>query len=72
MKKQLMVLAVTLSMSLATVLAEAKTFTWSASLDVLSMDPYSTNNSFTTSFVTRRFLWKRSNASASRRCRHCA
>ena len=51
MKKHVMVLAMTLSMSLATVLAEAKTFTWSASLDVLSMDPYSTNNSFTTSFI---------------------
>jgi peptide/nickel transport system substrate-binding protein len=31
--------------------AAARTFTWTASLDALSMDPYSTNNSFTNAFM---------------------
>ncbi|HET9977793.1 MAG TPA: ABC transporter substrate-binding protein, partial [Burkholderiaceae bacterium] len=31
--------------------APNQTLTWSASLDALSMDPHSTNNSFTNAFV---------------------
>ena len=52
MKKQLMAFGLALSMTLGSAVAEAKTFTWAASLDVMSMDPYSTNNSFTNSFMT--------------------
>jgi peptide/nickel transport system substrate-binding protein len=51
MKKQLMAIGMALSIALGAVVAEAKTFTWTSSLDVLSMDPYSTNNSFTTAFI---------------------
>jgi peptide/nickel transport system substrate-binding protein len=51
MKKQLLALGLALSMTLGSAGAEAKTFTWTASLDVMSMDPYSTNNSFTNSFM---------------------
>ena len=51
MKKQLMAFGMALSMLFGAAAAEAKTFTWTASLDALSMDPYSTNNSFTTAFV---------------------
>ncbi|HEY3048487.1 MAG TPA: ABC transporter substrate-binding protein, partial [Polaromonas sp.] len=32
--------------------AGAATFTWSSNLDALSMDPHSTNNSFTNAFVS--------------------
>src|SRR4051794_11075110 len=49
MKKHLLA-AITLSLALACT-ADAKTFTWSSSLDALSMDPYSTNNTFTNSFM---------------------
>ncbi len=51
MKKQLLALGLALSMTLGSAAVEAKTFTWTASLDVMSMDPYSTNNSFTNSFM---------------------
>jgi peptide/nickel transport system substrate-binding protein len=51
MKKQLLALGLALSMTLGSAGVEAKTFTWTASLDVMSMDPYSTNNSFTNSFM---------------------
>jgi peptide/nickel transport system substrate-binding protein len=51
MKKSLMAFAAALCLASAIVHAQPKTFTWSASLDVLSMDPYSTNNSFTTAFI---------------------
>ncbi|UUZ78236.1 ABC transporter substrate-binding protein [Polaromonas sp. P1(28)-13] len=51
MKKQLLALGLALSMTLGSSGVEAKTFTWTASLDVMSMDPYSTNNSFTNSFM---------------------
>ncbi len=51
MKKQLMALATVWCIGFAAVVAEAKTFTWTSSLDALSVDPYSTNNSFTTAFV---------------------
>ncbi|MFC5523765.1 ABC transporter substrate-binding protein [Polaromonas jejuensis] len=51
MKKQLLALGLALSMTLGSAVVEAKTFTWAASLDVMSMDPYSTNNSFTNSFM---------------------
>ncbi|HEY3048249.1 MAG TPA: ABC transporter substrate-binding protein [Polaromonas sp.] len=51
MKKQLLALGLALSMTLGSAVVEAKTFTWTASLDVMSMDPYSTNNSFTNSFM---------------------
>jgi len=37
---------------LSCVSASANTFTWSSSLDALSMDPHSTNNSFTNAFVS--------------------
>jgi len=51
MRKQLITLAMALFVSLGIAVAEAKTFTWASSLDVLSMDPYSTNNSFTNAFM---------------------
>ncbi len=51
MKKQLLAIGLALSMALGSSGVEAKTFTWTASADVLSMDPYSTNNSFTNSFM---------------------
>jgi peptide/nickel transport system substrate-binding protein len=51
MKKHMLALVMALSMLFGAATAEAKTFTWTASLDALSMDPYSTNNSFTTAFV---------------------
>ena len=51
MKRQLMVLGLALSLAFGGAAAQTKTFTWSASADALSMDPYSTNNSFTTSFI---------------------
>ncbi|WP_179403920.1 ABC transporter substrate-binding protein [Burkholderia guangdongensis] len=51
MKKRLMALGVALSLCLGSVGLKAKTFTWTASADALSMDPYSTNNSFTTAFM---------------------
>jgi peptide/nickel transport system substrate-binding protein len=40
-----------LTLGLALGAAQAATLTWSASLDALSMDPHSTNNSFTNAFV---------------------
>ena len=49
MKKHL--IAHRVALSLAARAAEAKTFTWTSSLDALSMDPYSTNNSFTNHFM---------------------
>jgi len=51
MKKHMLVLVMALSMLFGAATAEARTFTWTASLDALSMDPYSTNNSFTTAFI---------------------
>ncbi len=51
MKKHMLAVAMALSMLLGTAAVGAKTFTWTASLDALSVDPYSTNNSFTTAFV---------------------
>ena len=53
MNKQLIALGLALSMAFGSsgLQAQPKTFTWSASADALSMDPYSTNNSFTTSFI---------------------
>ncbi len=51
MKKHMLALVMALSMLVGAATAEAKTFTWTASLDALSMDPYSTNNSFTTAFI---------------------
>ena len=39
-------------MALGTSALHAKPFVWTASADALSMDPYSTNNSFTTAFMT--------------------
>ena len=49
MKKQLIALSVGLSLAFT---AHAKTFTWASSLDALSMDPYSTNNTFTNHFMS--------------------
>ena len=49
MKKQLLAATIALSLALA---ADAKTFTWASSLDALSMDPYSTNNTFTNQFMS--------------------
>jgi len=51
MKKQLLALSMALSMAFGASTVEAKPFAWTASADVLSMDPYSTNNSFTTAFM---------------------
>jgi len=51
MKKHMLAVAMALSMLFGAAAAGAKTFTWTASLDALSVDPYSTNNSFTTAFV---------------------
>lgn len=51
MKKHLMALGIALSLGFGPVGLQAKTFTWTASADALSMDPYSTNNTFTTSFM---------------------
>jgi peptide/nickel transport system substrate-binding protein len=44
-------LSMALAMGLGSAGVYAKTFTWTASADALSMDPYSTNNSFTNSFM---------------------
>ncbi|MBL8378923.1 MAG: ABC transporter substrate-binding protein [Burkholderiales bacterium] len=52
MKKHLLAFGLAVSLALGATVARAKTFTWTASADALSMDPYSTNNSFTTSFMT--------------------
>ncbi|UCG98356.1 MAG: ABC transporter substrate-binding protein, partial [Burkholderiales bacterium] len=38
--------------SLAGMAANARTLTWAASADALTMDPHATNNSFTTAFVS--------------------
>ena len=54
MKRQLAAMGFAVLMALGAIGAigaQAKTFTWTASLDVLSMDPYSTNNSFTNAFM---------------------
>ena len=51
MKKHLMTLSLAVAMGFSAGGLQAKTFTWTASADALSMDPYSTNNSFTTSFM---------------------
>jgi peptide/nickel transport system substrate-binding protein len=51
MKKHMLALSLALSITFAASGVEAKTFTWAASADALSMDPYSTNNSFTNSFM---------------------
>ncbi len=51
MKKHMLALSLALSIAFAASGVEAKTFTWAASADALSMDPYSTNNSFTNSFM---------------------
>src|SRR5215510_3346149 len=49
MKKHFVAIAIALSLALS---VEAKTFTWASSLDALSMDPYSTNNTFTNQFMS--------------------
>jgi peptide/nickel transport system substrate-binding protein len=51
MKKQLVALGLALAVTLGSAGLHAKTFTWTASADVLSMDPYATNNSFTNAFM---------------------
>lgn len=51
MKKSLYAAGLALALALASTSGAAKTFTWASSLDVLSMDPYSTNNTFTNSFM---------------------
>jgi peptide/nickel transport system substrate-binding protein len=51
MKKHLLALGLAISAAFASAPAQAATFTWSASADALSMDPYSTNNTFTNSFM---------------------
>lgn len=51
MKRQLLALGLATLFALGSATGEAKTFTWTSSLDALSMDPYSTNNSFTNSFM---------------------
>ncbi len=52
MKKPLLALSLALSMAFGATALHAKTFTWTASADALSMDPYATNNSFTNSFMS--------------------
>ena len=52
MKKQLLAIGLAISLAVGSTAVQAKTFTWTASADALSMDPYSTNNSFTTAFMT--------------------
>jgi peptide/nickel transport system substrate-binding protein len=39
-------------LSVAGIAANARTLTWAASADALTMDPHATNNSFTTAFVS--------------------
>ncbi len=53
MKKQLVALsaALALSLTLGSAGVQAKPFSWTAPADTTSMDPYSTNNSFTTAFL---------------------
>ncbi len=51
MKKQMLAIGLALSLAFGSSAIQAKTFTWTASADALSMDPYSTNNSFTNSFM---------------------
>ncbi len=51
MKKQMLAIGLAVSLALGATSIQAKTFTWTASADALSMDPYSTNNSFTNSFM---------------------
>ena len=55
MKRKLLAVVVSMSIAFAAATADAKTFTWTSSLDVLSMDPYSTNNSFTNAFMTNLY-----------------
>ena len=52
MKKRLLALGMALSISLGATVAEAKTFTWSTSQDILTLDPYSANHSLTTAFMS--------------------
>jgi peptide/nickel transport system substrate-binding protein len=47
--------ALAAAIGLITSVANANTFTWSSSLDALSMDPHSTNNSFTNAFVSNMY-----------------
>ena len=51
MKKHFLTLAFSLSMAFGATAVQAKPFTWTASADALSMDPYSTNHSFTNAFM---------------------
>ena len=51
MKKQILAIGLAVSLAFGSTAIQAKTFTWTASADALSMDPYSTNNSFTNSFM---------------------
>ncbi|MEO5607230.1 MAG: ABC transporter substrate-binding protein [Polaromonas sp.] len=51
MKKQLLALSLALSLGFGSFGLQAKTFTWTASADANSMDPYSTNSSFTNGFL---------------------
>ena len=51
MKKHMLALGLALSIAFGASDVAAKPFTWAASADALSMDPYSTNNSFTNSFM---------------------
>ena len=54
MKKHLLALsaALALSLTLGSAGVQAKTFTWTASSDALTMDPYSTNTSFSNAFMS--------------------
>ena len=51
MKKHLLTIGVALSMAFGASAVQAKPFTWTASADALTMDPYSANHSFTNSFM---------------------
>lgn len=51
MKKPLLAISLALSLGFGSAGLQAKSFTWTASADALSMDPYSTNNSFTNAFI---------------------
>ena len=51
MKKSLITWGIAAALALGTAGVQAKSFTWAASADLLSLDPYSTNNTFTNSFM---------------------
>ncbi len=51
MKKHVLALGIAMSMALGSVAVQAKTFSWTSSSDVLSMDPQSATVTFTNAFL---------------------